>query len=242
MSDISNPAQSEVSEGSLPVKKPVEVLVVDPVDLKNDQPQRKRSRLGKLGTGFLLALAPTIFCATLAWKLYGDAAKLYGDAAIKAIASSFPQLGRSASQVAPVAQNAPDISAPAATAGQSPDQQQLNAMSLDLDEVRHSVDRLATSIAASQEKMTQGIDQIAASIAASQEKMTQSIDQIAATQERMARTVDQLTAGQEQMTREITKLQAIEQYVRNSEPLQPQASARSLPRGSRGGGNSPPSR
>jgi hypothetical protein len=79
--------------------------------------------------------------------------------------------------------------APAASA---PDQQQVNAMSLDLDAVRRSIDGLAISIGNS--------------IATSQEQTTHSIDQ--------------LTAGLEQMTREIAKLQAVEQYVlyKNSDP------------------------
>src|SRR5216684_6857297 len=77
-------------------------------------------------------------------------------------------------------------------AASAPDQQQLNAMSLDLDAVRRSIDGLAISIGTS--------------IATSQEQTTHSIDE--------------LTAGLEQMTREITKLQAVEQYVlyKNAEP------------------------
>src|SRR6266446_9504629 len=77
-------------------------------------------------------------------------------------------------------------------AASAPDQQQLNAMSLDLDAVRRSIDGLAIAIGTS--------------IATSQEQTTHSIDQ--------------LTASLEQMTREITKLQAVEQYVlyKNSDP------------------------
>jgi len=79
-----------------------------------------------------------------------------------------------------------------ASAASAPDQQQLNATSLDLDAVRRSIDGLAVSIGTS--------------IATSQEQITHSIDQ--------------LTAGLEQMTHEIAKLQAVEQYVlyKNSEP------------------------
>jgi hypothetical protein len=81
-------------------------------------------------------------------------------------------------------------------AASAPDQQQLNAMSLDLDAVRRSIDGLAISIGTS----------IATSIATSQEQTTHSIDQ--------------LTASLEQMTHEIAKLQAVEQYVlyKNSDP------------------------
>src|SRR5882762_7103705 len=79
-----------------------------------------------------------------------------------------------------------------ALAASAPDQPQLNAMSLDLDAVRRSIDGLAIDIGTS--------------IATSQAQITRSVDQIA--------------AGQEQMTREITKLQAVERYVlyKNSDP------------------------
>ena len=77
-------------------------------------------------------------------------------------------------------------------AASAPDQQQLNAMSLDLDALRRSIDGLAISIGTS--------------IATSQEQTTHSIDE--------------LTASLEQMTHEIAKLQAVEQYVlyKNSDP------------------------
>jgi hypothetical protein len=78
--------------------------------------------------------------------------------------------------------------APASTS----DQQQLNAMSLDLDAVRRSIDGLAITIGTS----------------------------IATSQEQTMRSIDQLTAGLEQMTHEITKLQAVERYVlyKSSDP------------------------
>ena len=119
------------------------------------------------------------------------------------IANSYPQLGWLAPQAEPVAQNVPKTIALVAP---SFDQQQLNAMSLDLDAVRQSIDRIATSMSAIQEQMSRGADRIANSIVANQEQI--------------ARSVDQLTAGQEQMTREITKLQAVEQYIlyKSSEP------------------------
>jgi len=79
-----------------------------------------------------------------------------------------------------------------ASAASAPDQQQLNATSLDLDAVRRSIDGLAVSIGTS----------------------------IATSQEQTTRSIDQLTAGLEHMTHEIAKLQAVEQYVlyKNSEP------------------------
>jgi len=150
-------------------------------------------------TGFLI-----IFCvgvaATLGWQSYGDAAR-------EMIASSYPQLGWLAPKLAPNAPNAPDRSALAVPAASSPDQQQLNAISLDLDAMRQSIER----IAASEEQITRNVDRIATSIATGQEQMTHSVDRI--------------TAGQEQITRGITKLQEIEQYIlyKNSEspPQQP---------------------
>jgi len=194
------PPESEFSKGSLPVKKQlVEKLTIDPANLRNNQFQSSRPRLGKR---VMLALAAITFCvcvtATLAWQGRGDVAR-------KVIASSFPQLGWLVPQIAPVAQNTAEILEPAASAAPSPDPQQLTAMPLDLDAMRQSIDQ----------------------IAASQEQITRSVDRIAASQEQMARTVEQLTAGQEQVTREIGKLQATEQYIlyKSSEPA-PKPAAR----------------
>ena len=89
----------------------------------------------------------------------------------------------------------------------SPDKQQYNARSLDLDAIRQGVGEIATSIASIQEIMR--------SIATNQEQAMRSI---AINQERIMRTVDQVTAGQEQMTHEIAKLQAVDQVVLHSSP------------------------
>ena len=115
------------------------------------------------------------------------------------IANSYPQLGWLAPQAEPVAQNAPETIALVAPAAPSFDQQ-LIAISFDLDGVRQDIDKIAASIAAIQEQMSRSTDRIAT--------------------EQIARSVAQLMAGQEQMTHEITKLQAVEQYVlyKNSEP------------------------
>ena len=132
------------------------------------------------------------------------------------IANSYPQLGWLAPQAEPVAQNVPETTAPVAP---SFDQQQLNAMSVEFDAVRQSIDRIAASMTAIQEQMSRGADPIANSIVANQEQMTRSVDRIA--------------AGQEQMTREITKLQAVEQeqYVlyKNADPP-PRPTAAQLPK------------
>src|SRR6266446_2292547 len=61
----------------------------------------------------------------------------------------------------------------------------LKAISLDRDAVRQSLDRIATSVATSQEQMTRRIE----------------------------RSIDRLAASQEQTTREISDLQTVEQYV-----------------------------
>jgi hypothetical protein len=139
----------------------------------------------------------------LGWQSYGDAAR-------ELVANSYPQLDWLAPKTAPNAPNAPDISALAMPAAPSPDQQQLNTMSLDLDTVRQSIDR----------------------IAASQEQITRSVEGITGSQEQLTHRVDRIAASQEQMTHEITKLQEIEQYTlyKNSEspPQQlPPAPARS---------------
>jgi hypothetical protein len=195
MSATPSPVQSELYAGLLPVEPAVETPV-RPTILENDRFQSEQPSLRKRASR-ALARFLVAFCigvtATLAWQSYGDAAR-------EMIANSYPQLGWLAPQAEPVAQSAPETIALVAPAAASFDQQQPNAISLDLDAVR------------------QGIDQIAASIAAIQEQMSRSADRIAT--EQIARSVAKLTAGQEQMTREITKLQAVEQYVlyKNSEP------------------------
>jgi len=117
-------------------------------------------------TGFLITFCIGI-AATLGWQSYGDAAR-------ELVASSYPQLDWLAPKKAPNAPNAPDISALAVPAVPSPDQQQLNAMSMDLEAVRQSIER----IAASQEQITRNVDRIATSIATGQEQMTRGITKL----------------------------------------------------------------
>src|SRR5258706_3954816 len=198
MSAMPCPAQSEFYAGLLPLEPSVEPPSVRQTAIEHDQFPNGKPSLRKRASRALARFLIT-FCigvaAALAWQSYGDAAR-------QIIASSYPQLGWLAPHAEPVAQDAPDMIALAVRAATSPDQQQLNALSLDLDTVRQSIDRIATSIAAGQEQMTR------------------SIDGMAALQQQITRNFDQLAAGQEQMTREITKLQAVEQYVlyKNSEP------------------------
>jgi len=143
--------------------------------------------------------------ATLAWLSYGDAAR-------RIIASSYPKLDWLAPRLATIAHRAPDTNGLAAQVVPSPDQQRLKAMSLELEAMRQSVDR----IAATQEQITQHIDELTTG----QEQMTHNVDQLTAGREQMARDVDQITAGQEQIIREITKPRAVEQQIlhRNPEP------------------------
>jgi hypothetical protein len=152
-----NPAQSESTAESLPVKSLVEVLDGDPADLKNDRLQSRqpafRKRVPLPLTRFLITFSMGV-AATVAWQRYGDAA-------IEMLASSFPQLRWLTSRSEPAAQNASDmiaLVAPAA-APPSPDQQQVSAISLDLDAVRQSIDRVSRS----QEQMIGNVDQLAAS-------------------------------------------------------------------------------
>jgi hypothetical protein len=194
MNAMSSPTQSEFYGGVSPVEAPA----VSPADLRNDRSQSGRRSLRKRALRTVSSLLIT-FCigvaATLAWQSYGDAAR-------EMIANAYPQLGWLAPQGEPVTQNDPDAIALAAPPAPSLDQQQLNAISIDLEAIGQSIDRIAPGIVAGQEQVAR------------------SIERIAATQEQIVRTVDQLTASQEQVMREITKLQAVEQYIlyKSSEP------------------------
>jgi hypothetical protein len=216
-----SPTQSELSADSLPESLfdiQAEAPTVRPTDLENDRYPNGRSSPGRRAliafVRFLIVFCIGIF-ATLAWQSYGDPAR-------EAIANSYPQLSWMAPQADPVAQNAPGMIGLASPIASSPDQQP-NAILVDLEAVRQSIDRIATNIASSQEQMTNSADRIATS----QDQIARSVDRMATSQDQIARSVDQLTAGQEQMTREVTKLQEIERSIRsrNSEALPRPASA-----------------
>jgi hypothetical protein len=169
-----SPAQSEFSEGSLPVKPPVEAPAIRAADLKNDRPSKRRQ---PLAVRIPLAIARFLitFCigvgATLAWQSYGDAAR-------EMIANSSPQLAWLAPEAAPVERSIPDAIAPAAeSVAPAADPQPLNPVSVDLDAVRQSVDR----------------------IAAGQEQITRTVGQLAAGQEQMAREISKLQAIEQYM-------------------------------------------
>jgi hypothetical protein len=167
MSAMPSPTQSEFSEGSLTIK-PSDVPTLHPADLKNDRFPSGRQSFAKRAP---LALARFVITfgigvgATLAWQSYGDTAR-------EAIGNAFPQLAWLAPPPpsAPVAQESADPAAPAepaAPAAPSSDQQQLSAVSVDLDAVRQSVDRIASN----QEQISRTIGQLVAG----QEQMTREI-------------------------------------------------------------------
>ena len=219
-----SPTQSEPSEDTLPAS----IFAVRTADPKNDRYPNRRSSFGKRA---LIAVVRflIIFCigvsATLTWQSYGDraremiASQSYGGAAREMIASLYSQLSWLAPQAEPVAPNTPDVIGLASPSASSHDQQQPNAMLLDVKALRQSIDRIATSIASSQEQMTSSADRIATS----QDQIARSVDRMATSQEQITRSIDQLAVSQEWLTREITKLEEIEQSIRyrNSEPLPP---------------------
>jgi hypothetical protein len=152
-----NPTKSESSKGSLPVKSLVEAVNIDPDDLKSDTFPSVRPSLHKRTplafSRFLIAFCIGV-TATVAWQSYEEAAR-------EMVASSFPHLRWLAPRAEATAQNASEtiaFVAPAAPAASSPDQRRLGAISLDLDAVRQSVDRLSGG----QEQMTSNVDQLVA--------------------------------------------------------------------------------
>jgi hypothetical protein len=166
MSAMPSPGQSEFSEGSLTIKPPGDVPTVHPADLRTDRFPHERRPFAKRAP---LALARFLitFCigvgATLAWQSYGDTAR-------EMIANASPQLAWLAQPATPVAQDPAETVAPAEPSGApaSPSSDhQLSAVSLDLDAVRQSVDR----VAANQDQMTRTIGQLVAG----QEQMTREI-------------------------------------------------------------------
>jgi hypothetical protein len=161
--------------------------VVRPITLENrfaDGQPSLRKRASRVFFRFLVAFCTGV-AATLAWWSYSHAAR-------QMVANWIGWLALQAEQLV---QSDRNMSAPTAPATPSLDQQQLIAMSLNLDAVRQSNDQ----IVAGQEQMTRSINQIATSIAAGQEQTTRGFDQIAtsiaAGHERMMRSIDQIATG-----------------------------------------------
>src|SRR5262245_6483476 len=184
-------------EGLLRVEPPDEPPPVRPTTLENDpfpngQPSL-RKRASRALSRFLITFCIGV-AATLAWQSYRDAAR-------QMIANSHPLLGWLAPQAEPLAQSSPNTIALAAPATPTFDQQQLGPVSLDLDTVRQSIDRIAAGQEQMQEQITRSIDsidQLATSIATSQEQITRSIDKIAAGQEQITRSTDQTATSMAQ--------------------------------------------
>jgi hypothetical protein len=156
MSSTLSPTQSEFSTGRW-ATEPVPDDAPRLPDLKGGRFKSKRLSFGKRASRALVRFLITFgvgIAATLAWQSYGDAAR-------EMVASSSEQLAWLAPQVAPAAQAAPRLEAPAAPAA-TPDLEQLKAMSLGLAVVRQSVDQLAAQVAAGQEQMTRDITKLQA--------------------------------------------------------------------------------
>jgi len=140
MSARPRPTQSELLDEDLSFLNPsVKAPAIRLADLKKDQFLSGRLSLGNLDPlGRLGKLDPLAFTRYLLAFFIGVTATLawesYG--------------GGTREMIAPAAS--------------SPDQSQLNAISLDLEAVRQSIDRIATSFAASQEQMRRSVDQLAA--------------------------------------------------------------------------------
>lgn len=152
MGAMAGPTPSEISARLLPVRMQVEAPFARPPDWKNSRLLDARP-LRPVRVPLALAHFLIAFCigaaATLAWQSYGGGVR-------EIIANASPKLGWLAAEAAPVAQNAPDTIVPAVP---SPDQQQLKAVSLDLDAMRQEVVRIATS----QEQIMQTVDRLAVS-------------------------------------------------------------------------------
>ncbi len=148
MSARPRPTPSEFLKDTLPLKPSVETPAIRVADLKNDQLRSGRSSLGDIDLlGRLGKMEP------LALARY-----LIGFSIGVAIALAWQSYGGAGRE-------------PIAPATTSPDQQQFNAMSVNLDAVRRSVDWIANNMVTNQEQMTRSVSQLAAS----QEWMTREI-------------------------------------------------------------------
>jgi hypothetical protein len=130
---------SEFFPASLLVKRSVEAPGA--TDLKNDQSPNERPALGRLDPRDTFALLgrldPLAFARYLIVFFVGVTATLAWQS----------YRGTARETIAPAS---------------SPSEQQLKTMSLNLDAVRQSIERIAMGIVASQEQMTRGVDRLAA--------------------------------------------------------------------------------
>ena len=169
MSTIRGSPDPNFYAGLLPVEPSHERFPLRPTNLEYDPSPKGQPSLRKRASRALSRFLMT-FCAgvaaTLAWQSYGDATR-------QMIANSYPLLGWLAPRAEPVAQSPLNTTALAALGTPSFDQQQLNAMSLNIDAIRQSID----GIAAGHEQIMRSVDQIATRTG--QEQTTRSPDQTA---------------------------------------------------------------
>lgn len=134
-----------------------------PVEVTEQPPPAPRRSLGRRAVRRFFRFAITIAIGvggTLGWQAFGDDAR-------QTMALAYPsQLGWIAPQGEPpdaAAQSAPAALASAAPAALSIDQQQLNALSLNLAAVRQGIEQLATQVASAQQQMSGEIARLQAS-------------------------------------------------------------------------------
>ena len=148
------------------VAKPVAVRVPDlrpwPVEVVGEPPAPPQRALGGRAVHRLLRVLLTLgigIAGTLAWQAFGDDAR-------QMMAMAYPeQLGWIAPQAAPAAPAAPGAPAALASAAAtapSIEQQQLNALSLNLAAVRQGMEQLATQVAMGQQQMSGDIAKLQA--------------------------------------------------------------------------------
>jgi hypothetical protein len=171
---------------------------------KNKQPSlRKRTTRGF--ARFLIIFSMGI-ATTIAWQSHGDDIR-------EMIAKSYPELGWLAPQPVDFTKPASEV-APTALATTSPDNLQLEAMSVSLAAVKQSVDQLAAQFVASQQQMASEVAKLKQDIAAGQQQMASDVaklkQDIAASQQQMASDVAKLKqdiiASQQQTTSDVAKL------------------------------------
>jgi hypothetical protein len=130
-----------------------------PVELTRQPPPARRRRPLRAFLRFLITIGVGVG-GTLAWQAYGDEARLM-------MATLYPeQLGWVAPQATTTGLATPGAPATLASApptAPSVDQQQLNALSLNLAAVRQGVEQLATQAAAAQQQMSGEIARLQAS-------------------------------------------------------------------------------
>ena len=144
-----------------------------------------------------------MFCiaigAALAWHSHSDEAR-------RIIASSSQLAGWLTSRTEPIADSAPGT-AIATQVASSPDQQRLNAISVDLDAMRQTVDQIAVT----------------------QEQIRRNVDQLTAGQERIAREIGKLEVAEQQNGHKNTESTQRPNPAAPRKPVPPSAQA-STPR------------